>query len=141
MILPDVNILVYAFREGTPEHKSHREWLQAVVNGDSAYGVSPQVLCSFVRVVTHPTIFSRPSSLSEALKFCQVLMDQPHCQWVLPGARHWSIFTDLCRRAHATGNLVQDAWLAALAIEHGCEWITNDRDYSRFPGLAWRPPF
>ena len=141
MILPDVNVLIYAFREDTPEHKPHREWLRAVVNGESAYGVSPQVLSSFVRVVTHPAIFARPSTLAEALKFCQVLLDQPHCQLIQPGTRHWPIFVDLCRRAHAIGNLVQDAWFAALAIEHGCEWITTDRDYARFPGLVWRPPF
>jgi len=140
VILADVNVLIYAFREDSPEHKPHREWLQVVVNSDSAYGVSPQVLGSFVRVVTHPAIFARPSTLAEALNFCQVLMDQPHCQLIRPGPRHWSIFTDLCRRAHAIGNLVQDAWFAALAIEHGCEWITTDRDYARFPGLAWRPP-
>jgi toxin-antitoxin system PIN domain toxin len=141
LILPDVNIFIFAFRENTPEHKPHREWLHSVVNGESAYGVSPQVLSSFVRVVTHPSIFARPSSLSEALQFCHVLMDQPHCQLIRPGTRHWTIFTDLCLRSHATGNLVQDAWFAALAIEHGCEWITNDRDYARFPGLVWRPPF
>jgi hypothetical protein len=141
LILPDVNILIFAFRQDTPEHKAYWEWLQAVVNGQSAYGMSPQVLGSFVRVVTHPAIFTPPSALSEALRFCELLMDQPHCQLIYPGTRHWSIFADLCRHAHVTGSLVQDAWFAALAIEQGCEWITTDRDYARFPGLAWRPPF
>jgi predicted nucleic acid-binding protein len=65
-------------------------------------------------------------------------VDQPHCQIIEPGPRHWSIFTGLCRSANAYGNLVPDAWLAALAIESGCEWITNDRDYARFKGLRWR---
>lgn len=140
MILPDVNVLVYAFRKDATDHSCYRDWLHSVVNGESAYGVSPQVLSSFIRVCTHPAIFSRPSRLDEALEFCRVLMQQPHCQIVQPGARHWEIFADLCVRSQASGNLVQDAWFAALAIESGCEWITTDRDYSRFPGLRWRSP-
>ena len=60
---------------------------------------------------------------------------------ITPGRRHFTIFEDLCRRAAATGNLIQDAWFAALAVEAGCEWITTDGDYARFPGLRWRRPF
>ena len=141
MILPDVNVLVYAFRKDALGHQRYREWLLAIVKGPSAYGVSPQVLSSVVRVTTHPGIFAQPSRLDEALAFCHALMEQIHCQVIQPGVRHWSIFADLCFRAQTAGNLVQDAWFAALAIENGCEWITTDRDYSRFPGLRWRPPF
>jgi uncharacterized protein len=68
-------------------------------------------------------------------------LDQPHCQAIEPGPRHWGIFRDVCRRARVSGNLVQNAWYAALAIESGCEWITTDRDYARFEGLRWREPF
>ena len=141
MILPDVNVLLYAFRSDAQGHDSHREWLQSVVSGPAAYGMSPQVLGSVVRIATHPRVFARPSRLEQAIAFSTALLDQPHCQVVQPGARHWGIFCDLCRHAHASGNLVQDAWLAALAIESGCEWITADRDYARFEGLRWRPPF
>lgn len=141
MVLTDVNILIYSFRRDTPDHERYREWLLAVVNGESAFGVSPQVLGSFLRVVTHPGIFSQPSRLGEALAFCQALMAPATHQVIQPGARHWSIFADLCIRVQASGNLLPDAWFAALAIEHGCEWITSDRDYARFPGLRWRPPF
>lgn len=73
--------------------------------------------------------------------FSRVLIDQPNCVAVQPGPRHWDIFTTLCQQADATGNLVPDAWFAAMAIESGCEWITTDRDYARFKGLRWRPPF
>jgi toxin-antitoxin system PIN domain toxin len=111
------------------------------VNGDAAYGMSPQVLSSLVRVATHPRIFSHPSRLEDALAFSSVLVEQDHCQIIQPGPRHWNIFRDVCRSARATGNLVQDAWFAALAIENGCDWITADRDYSRFAGLRTRPPF
>ena len=141
MILADANVLVYAFRTDSLEHPRYREWLDSVLNGQSAYGVSPQVLSSFVRISTHRRIYAQPSQLDEALAFCRVLMEQPHCQLIEPGARHWTIFADLCARTQASGNLVQDAWFAGLAIENGCEWITTDRDYSRFPGLHWRPPF
>lgn len=141
MILPDVNVLVYAFRDDAQSHRQYREWLESVVNGDSAYAMSPQVLSSVVRLCTHRAIFPRPNQVDDALVFCRVLIEQPHCQLIQPGARHWSIFADLCHHTQASGNLVQGAWFAALAIENGCEWITTDRHYSRFPGLHWRPPY
>ena len=140
MIVPDVNVLEYAFRPDSEHHRACRNWLESVVNGEEAYGMAPQVLASFVRVVTNRRIFIRPSRLDTALTFCEALLAQPHCQIVQPGARHWAIFTDACRRARAAGNLVADAWFAALAIESGCEWITTDRDYARFDGLRWRSP-
>jgi len=140
MILPDVNVLLQAFRTDGSNHVPCRNWLEGVVGGDSRYGMAPQVLSGVIRVTTHPKIFSRPSPLSEAVRFCEVLMEQPHCVLVYPGPRHWDIFSKLCREADARGNLVPDAWYAALAIEAGCEWITLDRDYARFKGLRWRSP-
>lgn len=141
MILPDVNVLLYAFRSDSPDHAKYRGWLDSVVNGEMAYGISPLVLAGVMRVATHPRIFVRPSSLDEAQAFASVLIEQPHCQIIHPGPRHWSIFIEVCQRANARGNLVQDAWFAALAIESGCEWITADRDYARFEGLKWRTAF
>lgn len=140
MILPDVNVLLYAFRADSLHHAEYRRWLESIVNGDAAYGMSPHVLSGVIRVATHPRIFARPSRLDEATEFTSVLLDQPHCQMVQPGPRHWSLFLDVCRRANAAGNLIQDAWLAALAIESGCEWITTDRNFARFAGLRWRTP-
>jgi uncharacterized protein len=140
VILADVNVLVYAFRQDATDHLAYKAWLEDVINGEQAYGMSTQVLASVIRIATHPKIFAQPSSLSETLTFASLLLEQPNCQIVEPGPRHWDIFTGLCQSANANGNLVQDAWLAALAIESGCEWITNDRDYARFTGLRWRPP-
>ena len=140
MILPDVNVLIYAFRSDSTAHADYREWLHGVVNGQAAYGMSPQVLSSVVRITTHPRIFASPSRLEDVLGFARVLLEQPTCTVVAPGPRHFTIFEDLCRQAAATGNLVQDAWFAALALESGCEWITTDGDYARFPGLSWRRP-
>ena len=141
MILPDVNVLLYAFRDDSVDHARYREWLDGVVNGAEAYGMSPQVLSSVVRIATHPRIYAAPTRLEEALSFARVLLEQPTSTVVQPGTRHFSIFEDLCRGAAATGNLVQDAWLAALAVESGCEWVTTDGDFARFPGLRWRRPF
>jgi toxin-antitoxin system PIN domain toxin len=98
------------------------------------------VLSGFARVVTHPRVFLAPDPLEHALDFCEALRNQPTAVSVAPGRRHWAIFTRLCREAGVRGNLVPDAYLAALAIETGSQWITADRDYARFPGLRWRHP-
>jgi toxin-antitoxin system PIN domain toxin len=141
VILPDVNVLLYAFRSDSENHQRYREWLRSIVAGEHPYAISMQVLSSVVRIATHPRIFVKPSRLEEAIAFANALIDQAHCQIVEPGPLHWGIFCDYCRSAQASGNLVQDAWLAALATEAGCEWITTDRDYARFRGLRWRAPF
>lgn len=140
MILPDVNVLIYAFRSDAAEHEHHRNWLEETINAPQAYGIAPQVLASVVRVTTHPKIFAQPSAAADVFAFCKVLLEQPNATLVVPGERHWGIFQTLCGSAGAIGNLVQDAWFAALAIEAGCEWITTDRDFARFPGLRWRLP-
>lgn len=140
MVLPDVNVLVYAHREDTEHHAACRAWLEGVVNGDEAYGISELVLSGFVRVATHPKVFTRPSPLADALGFTEQLRARPNCVPVAPGRRHWDIFRTLCADAGAKGNLVPDAYLAAMAVEAGCEWITTDRDFSRFKGLRWRSP-
>jgi uncharacterized protein len=79
--------------------------------------------------------------LEDVFAFCGVLMEQPNATVIVPGDRHWEIFESLCQQSQSTGNIVQDACFAALAIEFGCEWITTDRDYARFHGLRWRTPF
>lgn len=141
MILPDVNVLLYAFRRDAHGHTEYRNWLDHIVNGNSPYGISPQVLSNVIRIATNPRIYQVPSRIDVVGGFASSLMVQPRCQLIQPGPHHWGIFLDLCESAKASGNLVADAWLAALAIESGCEWITTDRDYARFEGLRWRPPF
>lgn len=140
MILPDVNVLVNALRADGRDHLLCRKWLENVINGDLPYGVAPQVLSGVIRVVTHPKIFVYPSALGETIQFCKLLLEQPHCTVIQPGEQHWAIFCRLCKEADARGNLVPDAWFAALAIESGCEWITLNRDYARFGGLRWGLP-
>ncbi len=140
MILADVNALIYAFREGAPNHDRYRTWLFSILEGDEAFGVSELVLSGFVRIVTHPRVFTPPATLDEALAFVEPLRDHPHAVSIRPGDRHWPIFLGLCRSARCRGNLVPDAYLAALAIESGCEWITTDQGFARFKGLRWRHP-
>ncbi len=120
-------------RPGTPAASGAR-------TGDFFFGLSPVVLSAVVRITTNPRNFTAPSAIEEAFGFCQDLFAQPHCQIVDPGERHWDIFERLCIETHTRGSRVTDAWFAALAIEWGCEWITLDRDYARFPGLRWQVP-
>jgi len=133
-------VVLYAFRSDSAGHQLYRTWLESVVENETPFGMSPQVLAGVVRLTTNRRVFVRPSVLESVLGFVSDLSSQPHCQIIQPGPHHWRIFCDLCRKANATGNLVQDAWFAALAIESGCEWITLDRDFARFPGLRWRTP-
>jgi toxin-antitoxin system PIN domain toxin len=140
MILPDVNVLIYAFREDLLQHALCRRWIAAVVSSDARFGLSPLVLGAVVRITTNPRAFRTPSAIEEAFGFCEDLLGQPHCQVVEPGDRHWDIFRRLCIEADIRGPRVTDAWFAALAIEWGCEWVTLDRDYARFPGLRWQLP-
>jgi uncharacterized protein len=140
VILLDVNVLVHAFHDGAPEHNAYRAWLTDTVAADEPFGVSELALSGFVRVVTHPRIFHPPAPLADALAFADALRSQPNAVIVAPGPRHWELFSGLCTVAGARGSLVADAYFAALALEHGCQWITADRDFSRFPGLRWRHP-
>lgn len=140
MQLLDVNVLVYAHREDAPDHPAYRAWLEDLVNGDAAFGISDVALTRFVRVVTHPRIFSPPTEIERAIHAASSIREQPNCVTVDPGPRHWRIFSDLCVDAGVKGSLVTDAFFAALAIESGSEWITTDRDYARFEGLRWRHP-
>jgi uncharacterized protein len=140
MILPDVNVLIYAFRHDVSEHPLCRAWLVRVLSDDARFGLSRLTLSALVRITTNRRIYATPSTLEEAFRFCEYLLGQPHCQLVEPGERHWDIFKRLCTEADIRGRHVTDAWFAALAIEWGCEWITMDRDYARFPGLKWSLP-
>ena len=136
----DVNVLVYAHRRGAPDHARYHEWLEYARAADEPLGLSDVVLSGFIRVVTHPRIFAEPSPIEDALGFVDVLRAGPNALTVAPGRRHWDIFTRLCVKAEARGNLVPDAYLAALAIEHGATLYSADRGFTRFADLRWRHP-
>lgn len=141
MISFDVNVLVNAHFAGQPHHSAARAVIDDLVHGSAPFGISELVLSGFVRIVTNPRAFAgRASTLHDALAACDDLTSRPNARRLRAGDRHWPIFTDLCERTEARAGLVSDAYHAALAIEHGCEWITFDRDFARFPGLRWRSP-
>jgi hypothetical protein len=140
VLLIDVNVLVYAHRADAPNHPRYRKWVESVINADAAYGMSDLILGGFIRIVTHPRVFREPSPLEKAFAFAAEVRDRPNCVLIRPSERHWEIFERLCRESGAKGNLISDAFFAALAIESGSIWITTDRDYSRFRGLQWRHP-
>jgi len=140
MHLLDVNILIYAHRPDSDHHRVVRPWLDTLINSDEAYGVADLALSGFLRIVTHPKAFVAPTPMDQALVFTQCLRERPNCVVVAPGQRHWEIFIRLCRETNIKGHLVPDAYFAALAIESGCQWVTTDRDFARFPGLNWSSP-
>jgi hypothetical protein len=140
MILIDVNVLVYAHNEHAAAHREYKAWLEQILVGDAAFGMADLVLSGFLRIVTHPRVFQPPTTITAALGFVDAVRQRPNYTAIAPGARHWDIFTDLCRRVAAKGNAIPDAYLAALAIESGSEWLTADRGFARFPGLRWRHP-
>jgi uncharacterized protein len=114
---PDVNVLIYAFRQDTAHHAVCKRWLDSVVSGDAQFGVSPRVLSAVARITTNPWIFRQPAPIDEAFAYCNNLPSQPHYKIVRPGERHWSIFMRLCVETGTMGPPIADAWFAALAIE------------------------
>ncbi len=135
MKLLAVNILVHAHREDSERHREMREWLETALDQPEGVAVSELALSGCLRVITHPKVFKQPTPLPVALQFIESLRNLDNLRVIAPGEKHWAIFVGLCRKAEARGNLVPDAYLAALAVETGCEWITLDRGFARFQGL------
>lgn len=140
MQIADVNVLIYAHREESPEHLAYAAWLTQLVRSAQPFAVSELAASGFVRIVTNPRVFSQPTPLEMALEFIEELHAQPACVRLRPGPDHWAIFARLCRQANVHGPLIADAYHAALAIEHGCELVTTNADFARFPGLRWAHP-
>lgn len=140
MLCVDVNVLVYAHRPDAPDHEAFASWLDQARSGREPLGLAGHVSSGFLRIVTHPRVFREPTPLPVALEFVEVLLRSPAVTRVEAGERHWSIFAGLCQAVRATGNLVPDAHLAALAIEHNATWVSADRGFARFADLRWRHP-
>lgn len=138
MQLPDINVLIYAHRHDAPEHRRYASWLQDLVEAPEPFAVAEIVLAGFLRIVTNSKIFRPITPMKTALAFCRGLVEWPRAVLVAPSRTHWDLFMTLCDGVE--GPLVSDAYVAALAIEHGCELITTDSDFARFPGLRWRHP-
>jgi toxin-antitoxin system PIN domain toxin len=141
MMLVDMNVMVYAHRRDAERHPEYRDWMRALINGPEPYAVADFAVLGMVRVVTDRRFYREvASTITDALAFADEIRNQPQAHVISPGPKFWSIFSNLCRRTDAGGKLVPDAYLAALALEHGCEVVTTDKDFRRFPGLRWRHP-
>jgi len=129
MLLMDGTILVSAHRDETTDHPASRDWGEDTIHRGGAYRVSALERSGFLRVVTPPNVAARPTPLEVALEVVKQIRGQPQAVPIRPGPRHWAIFEKLLRSSDATGNLVPDAYHAALAIESGCDWITPTKDF------------
>lgn len=140
MKLLDVNVVLAAARDDHPLFTSARPWLERLWASDERFGVPDAVWVAFVRLVTNRRVFPVPSSLADAFAYLRAVRSQPNHVDLRAGARHLEHFERLCHEADAAGDLAVDADLGALAVEHGCEIVSFDRDFARFPRLRWVRP-
>lgn len=140
MIAPDVNVLLYAFREESDRHDAYRAWLESMLGGADRVALFEPILAAVVRIATHPAVYRTPSPRAAVEAFVDACLASPGALALRAGDAHWDLFRLLCRRADCRGNLVQDAYLAALALEHNCTFVTTDRAFGRFARLRWQHP-
>jgi hypothetical protein len=136
----DVNLLLYAVDASSPRHTVARKWLEAQLSGVETFALPVSVLLAFVRLTTQARVFARPFSPAEAFDVVEGWLGQPCATTIAPGDRHLALVRELLEPLGAAGNLVSDAHLAALAIEHGAEVISTDTDFARFTEIRWRNP-
>ena len=140
MIVPDLNLLVYAHNTAAPSHEAARTWWSDLMDREAPIGMPWAVSLGFVRLVTHPAVLTDPIRPLDALRLVRIWLDRPHVRVLEPGPRHLDILADLFAATSVAGNLTTDTHLAALVIETQAELHTNDGDFERFPGLRHRNP-
>lgn len=140
MKIPDLNLLMYAVDQAAPDHEAASDWWSATMSGSETVGLAWTVLLGFLRLTTNPRVVRWPLTPEAALDYLDRWLGQPITTVVDPTGRHARVLRDLLGRTGTAGNLVADAHLAALAIEHGAELCSADRDFGRFPGLRWSNP-
>lgn len=140
MLLLDVNVVLAAHRGDHPDHPAIRGWFEQLMAGDDAFTVPLTVWASFLRLTTNRRIFSVPTPRAEAFAFIDAVTGQPHHLAVGPGPRHLGLLREICDQADASGDLIPDAVLAALAVEHHCDVATLDRDFARFASVRHLRP-
>ncbi len=140
MILVDANLLLYAEDNLSTQHEAAREWWDAQLSGTEPVLLCWPVLTAFIRIGSNSRLHRRPLTLREATERVQSWLDQPCVRLIHPTEQHWAFFQKMLRGGNATANLVSDAHLAALAVEHNSVLQSTDADFARFPGLKWRNP-
>lgn len=140
MILPDLNLILYAHNRGSAFHLPARRWWETTLSSPRPVGLCWALMLGFIRLSTHRSVFQEPLTVSAACDEVRAWLAQPQVVILEPGRRHASILFDLLENLGTAGNLTTDAHLAALAIEHQCELCSTDSDFTRFPGLRWTNP-
>jgi hypothetical protein len=140
MLIPDVNILVYAYNADSPQYARAREWWETTLQQPRVVGLPWSTSVGFIRIATQRGISARPMTVQEAVETVRAWLDHPRVRIVTPGERHAEILFDLLLEVGVAGNLTSDAHLAALAIEYQAELVSTDTDFARFPGLRWFNP-
>ena len=140
MIVPDLNLLIYAHNTGAPLHESAKRWWEGLINGQERIGVPWAVLTGFVRLMTHPRVLTKPVAPGAAMDYVDEWFRFPHVSQLNPGSNHLTYFQQNLVEAGVGGNMVTDCHIAALAMEYQAELHSNDTDFSRFSGLRWRNP-
>jgi uncharacterized protein len=135
MIAVDTNVLIYAHREEVPQHTSAKKYVERLALGIAPWSIPILCLSEFVRVVTHPRVFSPPSPLTTALAFIDAVLESPSVTLLVPDADYWAIFRKVSLQANARGNLAFDAAIATLCLSQGAQLLTADRDFARFSDL------
>jgi toxin-antitoxin system PIN domain toxin len=140
VIIPDVNLLLYAEIDAFPQHRSARTWWEQTLNGDRLVGIPSVSLFGFLRVATNRRIFTSPLPTEDAIARVRAWLACPHVQFLLAGPRHLDLAFGLLAKLGTGGNLTTDVQLAAHAIEQQAELCSNDLDFGRFEGLRWVNP-
>ena len=140
MIVPDVNLLLYATVDGFAQHDAARAWWETALNADEEVGLGGPALFGFIRLVTNPRVFDAPMTVESALGVVEGWLARPQVLFLLPGPRHLEIVFRVLRKLGTAANLTTDAQLAALAIEYQAQLFSNDTDFGRFDGLRWVNP-
>lgn len=140
MKVVDVNVLLYATNDRSRHHESARTWLDHAMTGTETIGLPTAVTIAFLRLTTSPRVLVDPLAPTTAIAIARSWLERPNVSVPQPTERHLDVLDELLAATGAGGNLVSDAHLAALAIEHGAELCSYDADFSRFPGLVWRRP-
>ena len=140
MIVPDVNLLIYAYNRDARQHARARSWWEQLLTSSEPVGLPWVVSLGFIRLMTHPAVLMRPLDPPRAVAHARSWLERSNVEVLDPGPRHLEILDRLLRELGVAGNLTTDAHLAALAIEHQCELHSNDADFGRFSGLRWRDP-
>jgi hypothetical protein len=140
VIIPDINLLVYAYNRGGPFHDEAREWWESCLSNPGPVGLPWAVTLGFVRIMSSTSVFTNPMEPVQAITHVRSWLACPQTRIVTPGPRHLEILAEIMASARAPGRLTTDGHLAALAIENQAELHSNDVDFARFPGLRWRNP-